>query len=128
MENKGWQKRGVSMILLLIIIVSIFVILIITMFFLDNKNYMKQTEEEYFKSSVIAYQDEIDKYVTAELKNKESNFNKKEFFVNGDQLRNVIPYIKEEDMAKFEIRKGELFYIGTDENEQEWTNEALEKE
>ncbi len=127
MKIEGKGKKGASMIFLVLVIVVTISIFTIVVSYLDNSYNMLQSGEEEFKSRIVAYNDELDLYMQNERKNKENKFKKDEFNVYGDELRNVIPYIKEEDMAKFEIEKGKLVYIGTDTYEKKWTEEVLEE-
>lgn len=124
MKNRGDMKKGASIIVLVLIIVCAILVFTVIATYLNNSSNMLEDFENDFKSSLIAYQDELDLYIKIEKSNGE--FKEKELNVYGDNLRKIIPYIKEEDMAKFIIKEGEIVYIGHDSSERKWSNEVLQ--
>lgn len=126
MKIRGDMKKGASVIALVLIIVVTIAVFTVIVTSLNNSANMLEDSENEFKSSLIAYSDELELYIEVEQKDKK--FKLEEFNVYGEELRNVIPYIKEEDMAKFGIKKGEIVYIGNDDSERKWSEEVLHVE
>jgi len=127
MKMRWNKKRGASIILLILVIVVTVSICISVIASFSNVNLMQMELENDFKSSLIAYKDEVNRYITIEQKeDKNFKIEKMEFF--GDRLREIIPYIKEEDMAKIAIKNGKIVYIGNDESERKWTQELTANE
>ena len=123
MKIKGNVKKGASIILLMLVIIVTIVIFTIIATSLDNSVNMIEDSQKEFNSSLTAYTDELSLYIDSEMKNEDKNFIKEEFFVYGENLRNVIPYIKEEDLVKFAIKRGKLVYVGSDDLERKWYEE-----
>lgn len=124
MKNRGDMKKGASIIVLVLIIVGAILVFTVVATYLNNSANMLEDFENDFKSSLIAYQDELDLYI--KIEKSHNDFKEKELNVYGDNLRNIIPYIKEEDMAKFGIKEGKIVYIGHDSSEKKWSNEILQ--
>lgn len=124
MKNRGDMKKGASIIVLVLIIVGAILVFTVVATYLNNSANMLEDFENDFKSSLIAYQDELDLYI--KIEKSHNDFKEKELNVYGDNLRNIIPYIKEEDMAKFGIKEGKIVYIGHDNSEIKWSNEILQ--
>lgn len=124
MKNRGDMKKGASIIVLVLIIVGAILVFTVVATYLNNSANMLEDFENDFKSSLIAYQDELDLYI--KIEKSHNDFKEKELNVYGDNLRNIIPYIKEEDMAKFGIKEGKIVYIGHDSSEIKWSNEILQ--
>jgi len=128
MKIRGDMKKGASIIALVLVIIVTIVIFTIVISSLNNSaNMLKDTESE-FKSSLIAYKDELNLYIESEKKDVDNKFKKDKLNIYGENLRKIIPYIKEEDMAKFEIKEGEIIYIGNDDYERIWSKEVLQNE
>lgn len=123
MKIRGDMKKGASIIILVLVIVMTISVFMVVATFLNNSSNMLVDTEKEFKSSLVAYVDELDMYIDAEKEN--TLFKEKEFSVYGDELRNIIPYIKEEDMTRFAIKEGKIVYIGNDEIEEKWSKEIL---
>lgn len=123
MKIRGDMKKGASIIILVLVIVMTISVFMVVATFLNNSSNMLIDTEKEFKSSLVAYVDELDMYIDAEKEN--TLFKEKEFSVYGDELRNIIPYIKEEDMTRFAIKEGKIVYIGNDEIEEKWSKEIL---
>lgn len=123
MKIRGDMKKGTSIIILvLVIVVTISVFMIIATFISNSSNMLVDSENE-FKSSLVAYSDELGMYIETEKKN--GKFKEKDLNVYGDELRKVIPYIKEEDMTRFAIKEGKIIYIGNDSIEEKWSKDIL---
>lgn len=123
MKIRGDMKKGASIIILVLVIVMTISVFMVVATFLNNSSNMLIDTEKEFKSSLVAYVNELDMYIDAEKEN--TLFKEKEFSVYGDELRNIIPYIKEEDMTRFAIKEGKIVYIGNDEIEEKWSKEIL---
>lgn len=123
MKIRGDMKKGASIIILVLIIVATISVFMVITTFLNNSSNMIVDSENEFKSSLVAYSDELSLYIETEKKN--GKFKEKEFSVYGDELRKVIPYIKEEDMTRFAIKEGKIIYIGNDSLEEKWSNDIL---
>lgn len=123
MKIRGDMKKGASIIILVLVIVMTISVFMVVATFLNNSSNMLVDTEKEFKSSLVAYVDELDMYIDTEKEN--TLFKEKEFSVYGDELRNIIPYIKEEDMTRFAIKEGKIVYIGNDEIEEKWSKEIL---
>lgn len=123
MKIRGDMKKGTSIIILvLVIVVTISVFMIIATFISNSSNMLVDSENE-FKSSLVAYSDELGMYIETEKKN--GKFKEKDLNVYGDELRKVIPYIKEEDMTRFAIKEGKIIYVGNDSIEEKWSKDIL---
>lgn len=123
MKIRGDMKKGTSIIILvLVIVVTISVFMIIATFISNSSNMLVDSENE-FKSSLVAYSDELSMYIETEKKN--GKFKEKDLNVYGDELRKIIPYIKEEDMTRFAIKEGKIIYIGNDSIEEKWSKDIL---
>lgn len=123
MKNRGDMKKGASIIILVLVIVVTICIFTIIATFLNNSTNMMEDLEGEFKSSLVAYIDELELYIKAEEKNVE--FREKNLNLYGESLRKVIPYIKEEDMTKFGIKEGKIVYVGNDSLEKKWLDEVI---
>lgn len=127
MKIRGDMKNGASVIALVLVIVVTISVFTVIATFLNNSSNMLMDAENEFKSSLVAYSDELALYIEAEKKD-DKKFKEEELNVYGENLRTVIPYIVEEDMAKFGIKNGKIVYIGNDSYEIKWTEEVLENQ
>ncbi|MDO4282471.1 MAG: hypothetical protein Q4D02_02440 [Clostridia bacterium] len=127
MKIRGDMKNGASVIALVLVIVVTISVFTVIATFLNNSSNMLMDAENEFKSSLVAYSDELALYIEAEKKD-DKKFKEEELNVYGEDLRTVIPYIVEEDMAKFGIKNGKIVYIGNDSYEIKWTEEVLENQ
>lgn len=123
MKIRGDMKKGTSIIILVLVIVITISVFMIIVTCLSNSGNMLEDSENEFKSSLVAYLDELDMYIDTEKKN--GKFKENEFSVYGDELRKIIPYIKEEDMTRFAIFEGKIIYIGNDTLEEKWSKDVL---
>ncbi len=114
------KKSGKSLILLVIVIV----VMSFALFFISRLFDQKTTKatEEAFKLNVYEYNIELEEYKIQ--KEKTEGYNENEINANGKKLEEIIPNILETDMTKFKVESGKLIYIGTDANEEKWTNEV----
>lgn len=123
MKIRGDMKKGTSIIILVLVIIITISVFMIIVTCLSNSGNMLEDSENEFKSSLVAYLDELDMYIDTEKKN--GKFKENEFSVYGDELRKIIPYIKEEDMTRFAIFEGKIIYIGNDTLEEKWSKDVL---
>lgn len=115
------SKSGKSLILLVIVICVMSIALFFVSRIFNNSIDDTKAEEEAFKLSVYGYCNELQSYKQVLQNNGQDS---SELNVYGSDLKNVIPDIIETDMPKFKIEKGNLIYIGMDQNEKEWTSEV----
>lgn len=110
-------KKGISLIVLVvtIIVLAILATTVIIALSGDNGNIISEGKEAVFKSNVISYQDELNMYIASQFPvNKTTDIN-----ATGSAMTAIIPSMKAEDVAKFEIANGKLKYVGIDATEKQ---------
>lgn len=122
------KRKGISLIILIITIVVILILLSAVMLSLTNNNTVTRGNEVVFKTNVDGYKAQLKVEVSnRQIRNRLFNSNKLNAPIwNGSDtgiigtVKEYVPSMSKEDGQKFEIQKGELVYVGTDEVEKDW--------
>ncbi len=122
------SKRGITLIVLVITIIVILILAGAVILSLLNSNIINQANEATFKANITSYNSEL-VMDTSNQYLQNGSFNPNSFNASvwdGTEenkegtIKEYITNIEEKDALKFEIQKGKLIYVGTDQKEKDW--------
>lgn len=121
------KNKGITLIALVVTIIVLLILAGITISMLTGDNsIIGKGKEASFKTDVSTFQEELilsisDDYLQKEGKrNAEDKFNKRGY----DEIKTIIPSFTRKYQDKIEVVNDELVYIGLDEKERQWIEEA----
>lgn len=125
--NKYKLKKGISLITLMITIIIIIILAGAIILSLSQNNIINLTKEAVFKRDVSGYKEELLLWEFKQYSNKPDSFDVKDVNKSGEEAKDegLIPSLKPEHENKFEVKEGELVYVGGDTNEKEWSDELI---
>ncbi|MDD2377002.1 MAG: hypothetical protein PHD15_04065 [Clostridia bacterium] len=129
------SKRGISLIVLIITIIIIIILAGAVILSLAQNNPIKKAEEANFKNNISNYQGELSLWITKEYLLTQGTLDVSTVNATKDtgtymkdgntlKIKDIITSIKLEDEDIFEIKEGNLFYTGTDDDEINWIGDT----
>lgn len=114
------KKKGISLIVLIVTIIVIIILASSVILNLAQNNVIYNADEASFKTSTNEYNSglNLEKISSLAVGNDLSKLE-----ALSSNIKTYIPQISAQDQSKYCIQDGQLTYIGTDPNEDAWTNE-----
>ncbi|MBR1884100.1 MAG: Ig-like domain-containing protein, partial [Clostridia bacterium] len=90
---------------------------------MNQTNVVDNANKAVFKHNLSEYQTELNTYVARQIASG-NYIEKEDIYAEGQELKTIIPSVKDSDIDKIKIEGGSLVYVGTDENEITWARES----
>lgn len=101
------KKNAISLIVLVITIIVMAILAATVIITLSNTNIISQANDAVIKDRLSKYKEELTMYIANETSNN-SSFDMSTLQAAGDELKTIIPSLRDEDKAYLEIQDGVL--------------------
>ncbi len=131
-----YKKRGISLIVLVITIVVMIILAGAVIISMVTNNPIFSARNTVFKNNISAYIHDLNEYKNNKYNRLAGDYDSvllfatksnatydNELIDDAKNMQDIIPSMSDEDTEKFEVRRGELVYIGDDENEKKLAKE-----
>ena len=120
------KKRGISLIVLVITIIVIIILAVAVILSVANNNPIENAKKATFQNDIITLKEELDLYIQKQYADSQGTYNVSDLNKSGEDIKNILPGIKDKYIGKIAINGGSLEY--TDESnmqEYNWASETL---
>lgn len=129
------NKRGISLIVLIITVVVMLIIAGAIILTLNKNNPTESARESKFKTDADALKSDLSLYISAQYTESKGAFLPDTLYATKTAMKqnwntpadatimNVIPSMTDRYINTFEIQKGALVYIASDDDEKAWAKE-----
>ena len=120
------KKRGISLIVLVITIIVIIILAVAVILSIANNNPIENAKKAAFQNDIATLKEELDLYIQKQYADSQGTYNVSDLNKSGEDIKNILPGIKDKYIEKIAINGGSLEY--TDESnmqEYNWANETL---
>jgi flagellar basal body-associated protein FliL len=120
------KNKGVSLIVLVITIIVIIILAGAVILSLSNNNPITQATEARFKTSIETYNSQLTLYVASQYATNLGNFDPNTLNAfSPSEVQAILTSVTTEDAKKIRIIQGKLSYIGSNQNEINWSKDLV---